>query len=187
MQVYSPPFMRRSPLDAEHHPPEANRHDAPQQHVPPHAQEAAHVGLLGVRSQVDHRHPGDQAGGLRAGILVGCGRSSASDEAPGIDQIDTAVLVVARVAGCHGGLSAAARSIGGAHSQALLDVVIEVADGDAGHGGAPVLEQHLDFDRCEAFSPMAGQRSDPRSCSASSRSAPRCCRSRIARPPDHPR
>jgi hypothetical protein len=28
---------------------------------------------------------------------------------------------------------------GGAHAQALLDVVIEVADGDAGHGGTPVL------------------------------------------------
>jgi hypothetical protein len=61
--------MRRSPLDAEYHPPEAHRHDAPQQHVPPHAQEAAHVGLLGVRAQVDHRHPGAQAGGLRAGTL----------------------------------------------------------------------------------------------------------------------
>jgi hypothetical protein len=28
---------------------------------------------------------------------------------------------------------------GGTYAQALLDVVIEVADGDAGHGGAPIL------------------------------------------------
>jgi hypothetical protein len=27
---------------------------------------------------------------------------------------------------------------GGTYAQALLDIVIEVADGDAGHGGAPV-------------------------------------------------
>lgn len=32
---------------------------------------------------------------------------------------------------------------GGTHAQALLDVVIEVADGDTGHGGAPVAEKHL--------------------------------------------
>jgi hypothetical protein len=46
--------------------------------------------------------------------------------------------------------------LGGPHSQALLDVVIEVADGDAGHGGAPVLEQAWTLtDDCNAITESA--------------------------------
>jgi len=47
---------------------------------------------------------------------------------------------------------------GGAHAQALLDVVIEVADGDAGHGGAPVPGTGLIvIDDCNAINEVGRQ------------------------------
>jgi hypothetical protein len=51
--------------------------------------------------------------------------------------------------------------LGGAHAQALLDVVIEVADGDAGHGGAPILGiGFIVINDCSDINDFTGSRSE---------------------------
>ena len=45
--------------------------------------------------------------------------------------------------------------LGGTHTQSLLDLVIEVADGDAGHGGAPALIEGEASGEPRRFDPVA--------------------------------